>query len=107
MTAANGTSSGKLRLDLDELTFEELAEMAEKVGVGLEAFQGPAAFRLMAGLAWIVKRRDDPTYTYEQALKLRMGDVEMIGTPGPEAFGGAGGATPPESLEPGTSTLSP
>jgi hypothetical protein len=91
----------KMRLDMADLTLGELADVTERLGVGLqEALQGPAQPRAMAAIVWIIRRRDDPTFTFEQALEIRMADLE-VETSGPEAPAGDNGAAPPMSLAPG------
>ncbi len=91
----------KMRLDMADLTLGELADVTEMLGVGLQdALQGPKQPLAMAAIAWIIHRRDDPTYTYEQAKTLRMADLEVVNTD-PEALAGDNGDGPPVSLASG------
>ncbi len=91
----------KMKLDMADLTLGELADVTEMLGIGIQdALQGPSQPRAMAAIAWILHRRDDPAYTFEQALTLRMGDLEIVSSD-PEALAGDNGDAPPMSLASG------
>ena len=87
----------KLRVDMSELTLGELAEAAELIGQPIhEAIVGMAQPKAIAAMVAVLQRRDDPTYTLEQALGLRMADIDMV-NPGddPEkASAGSNGGGP-------------
>jgi hypothetical protein len=88
---------------MSELTLRELDEAGEMLGQPItEIIGGPRQVRAMAAMAAVVKRRSDPTFTFEQALDLRMEDLEIV-EPAPEGNGDGGGAPRP-SPEHGTST---
>lgn len=93
----------KIRVDVSEMTLGEMAEAVEVAGdPGSSGFN----FRQTAALAWIVVRRTDPTFRYDDALALKIGGLDIV-EQSPEVLGGATGAPPPPSLDPGTSTPAP
>ena len=78
------TDRPKIRLDLSELTLRELDRASTALGEPLgEAMTGMPQFRAMAAVAFVVKQRTDPDYTYDQALDLTMADFEWV-QPDPE-----------------------
>jgi hypothetical protein len=89
----------KIRVDSADLTLGEMAEVADAAG---DVEGAGANFRYTAALAWVTKRRTDPAYTYADALRLRMGDLDLVDAD-PEALSGANGDAPPLSLASGTS----
>jgi len=92
----------KIRVDATDMTLGELAEATELAG-GDENRPG-FNFRQTAAMACIVKRRTDPTFTFEDALRLKMSDLDLVEEPPPEAPGGEPSGPPPLSLASGTST---
>jgi len=98
----------KIRVDMADLTLAEMAEVGETVGETLDvALAGPRQPLAVAAVAWVVRRRSDPTFTYEAAKQLRLGDIEMIGADAhPEAPGASNGASPQPSPASGVSTPS-
>lgn len=97
----------KLRLDQGDVTLGELADVEEALGSSLAVAFEHSQARAIAALAWIVKRRDDPTFTLDQAFALRMSDLEIV-TPGSPGEGAAvgNGLSPPASGASGALTLS-
>jgi hypothetical protein len=72
---------------LDELDLQEVVDVEEASGVSMGAFQhgGVVSFRFVVALAWVVKRRTDPEFTYTDAGKLKMRDLESLLAPTPAA----------------------
>ena len=61
-------------IDINDLTIGGIVEIEERTGLPLDAL-GQAdkpKGKMLQALAYIVKRRDDPTYTWEQAGELRV-----------------------------------
>jgi hypothetical protein len=89
----------KIRVDVSEMTLREMAEAVEAAG-------NPDAagfnFRQTAALAMIVQRRTDPTFTLEQALELKIGELDIVEA-APEVPGGSTGVLPPLSAVSGMS----
>ena len=51
-----------------------------KAGMGIGAFgndDAPKA-KLLSAIAWVIKRRDDPSYKYDQAKELTMAEATAI-----------------------------
>lgn len=90
----------KIRVDSSDLTLGEMAEVADAAGSDVES--AGANFRYTAALAWITKRRTDPAFTYADALRLRMSDLDLVDAD-PEVRSGANGDAPPLSPASGTS----
>jgi hypothetical protein len=97
----------KVRVDMAELTLGELSEVGEILGSDVStALQGPQQPRAIAALVWITLRRDDPTYTLDRALGLKMSQLEIVGGPDSESSpaersSGNSGVAPLVSLESG------
>ena len=61
-------------IDIDDLTIAEVVEIEDRTGLPLDAL-GQAdkpKGKMLQALAYIVKRRADPTYTWEQAGELKI-----------------------------------
>jgi len=67
-------------LDVSELTLGEVA-MVEKLSDQSIATMGdesaPKAL-MMAAIAFVLKKREDPKYTFEQAKNMKMSELEGI-----------------------------
>lgn len=98
-------TNGHIVVDQSSFTLRELAAIDEMTGGGFgDATKPGTAPRLMAAFAAVVKQRDDPTFTYDDALDLPPSSIELVGA-APEVFGDDG-MTPPSSPESGTLTRS-
>lgn len=100
----------RIQVAMDDLTLEEMAEVGELMGATLDAvLTGPRQPLAIAALAWIVRRRTDPTFTYEAAKRLRIADVHLITSEEGqgEAHAASNGGTPHVSPESGDSIPSP
>ena len=61
-------------VDVSDLTIAEVVEIEDRTGLPLDAL-GQAdkpKGRMLQALAFIVKRREDPTFTWEQAGELKI-----------------------------------
>ena len=61
-------------LDINDLTIAEVVEVEERTGLPLDAL-GQAdkpKGKMLQALAFIVKKREDPDYTWEQAGELKI-----------------------------------
>lgn len=81
--------------DLDSLTLGDLERLEEKTGQPMmEWFQqiqgGKLSAKDLTLLAWVVKSRDDPSYTLEDARKVRIDEL--------------GGELPPADAVPGAAS---
>jgi hypothetical protein len=77
----------KIRVDPSELTGRDFIAIEEATGKPMTEVLGAAAG--IFAIAWRLQLRDDPTFTYDQALDLKMGDLEMVN---PDAEGEASAA---------------
>jgi hypothetical protein len=85
----------KLRVDMADLTFEELAVAGELVGVPLvELMGGPGHFRYVAAVVCVTMRRTDPDFSLAQAMRMRPSDVELVDSSSSEPSAGSNGAGP-------------
>jgi hypothetical protein len=92
-------------IDQATLTFADLADIEEHLGVSLSALFERSQARGMAALVWVTVRRTDPTFTFEQAMTYGPNDIENLEEDkDPEAPGANDGATPLRSLASGGST---
>jgi hypothetical protein len=104
MTAELDSAVTPRRIDPTELTLREMSELSQLLGAPLsDVLQGVRQSEGIAATAWLLIRREDPTFTYEQALDLRpMRDIEIVNdTADPKASAAGNGAAPPTPLESG------
>ena len=65
-------------IDLEDLTIAEVVEIEERTGLPLDAL-GQAdkpKGKMLQALAYIVKRRDNPDFSWEQAGELRVSGAQ-------------------------------
>ena len=63
-----------LNVDVSELTIGEIVEIEERTGLPLDAL-GQAdkpKGKILAAIAYVVKRRDNPDFTWEDALAIKI-----------------------------------
>ncbi len=63
-----------LNVDIEHLTVSEIEEIEERAGLPFDALGNPnqPKGKLMRALGFIVRRREDPSFTWEQAGELRV-----------------------------------
>lgn len=73
-TAAPLPAEDELSVDLEHLTVGEIEEIEELTGLAIDALADPKApkGRVMRALGYVVKRRADPEFTWEQAGALKV-----------------------------------
>lgn len=97
----------RIRIDQADVTLSELADVEEALGCSLGVAFERSQARAIAALAYVTAKRADPSFTFEQALALKMADLDIVtaGEDGhPEALGADNGLSPPVSPAPGLST---
>lgn len=63
-----------LEIDLDYLTVEELEEVEDLTGKGIDtlAKEGAPKAKMMRAIGFVMRKRTDPSFTWEQAGKLKV-----------------------------------
>lgn len=63
-----------------DLTLGEVAAVEDLSGRSIDSLgeEGSPKGKLLAAIAYVVKRRQDPTFTFNQALGLSLSEVENI-----------------------------
>jgi hypothetical protein len=64
-------------MDFENITLGEIAEIEDYAKLSFSEIgeDKPGVYRLRIGLAWIMKRRIDPTFTIKQAEQLTPTDL--------------------------------
>jgi hypothetical protein len=95
----------RLRVDMAELTFREMYELNLFLGMTFaDALQGIEQPRAMAAAVWILERRRNPDYTFDDAFDLAMQrDIEIVNEDGDagKVDAPSNGDTPPALLASG------
>jgi hypothetical protein len=93
----------KVLIDQASMTFADLADVEEQLGLSLSDLFEKSQARGMAALVWVTVRRTDPTFTFEQAMAYGPNDLEHVeaDTEG-EVPGASDGATLPRLRASGT-----
>lgn len=67
-------------MNVNELTLGEVEEVENYAGQPLAALADSDAQKgkLMVALAWIIKRKADPSFTLHQAKQLKMEDINSL-----------------------------
>lgn len=64
-------------MKIDDLTMGELRDIVKTLGLPMDRL-GEDALGLTAGIVWIVKRREDSSFTFDQALAMSPGEIQAI-----------------------------
>lgn len=67
-------SDDVLSVDIDHLTVGEIEEIEDRAGSPIDSFGDPTKpkGKLLHALAFVMRRRDNPNFTWEDAGKLRV-----------------------------------
>lgn len=67
-------------MDVTSLTLGEIAKVEEMSGQAIAALGDPNApkGKLLVGLAYVIKKRENPKFTQLEAEALTMADIESI-----------------------------
>ncbi|MGK0715147.1 hypothetical protein ACR5KS_03630 [Leucobacter sp. W1153] len=73
-------SNIKTNFSLEELTLGEISQLEELSGLSLSEIADDHApkGKFMTALAYLAKRREDPSFTYSQAEMLKLSEVQDI-----------------------------
>ena len=88
----------KVRVNLAEITFAELADALDRVGVAdLATASAAQQARANAAFAWVFLRRTRPEITYEDVLAMPVASIEIVQVDAEgESPGGAPNGAPPQ-----------
>ena len=67
-------------MNIDDITLGEIAEIEDYARLPITdiAEDKPGVMRLRIGLAWVIKRREDPAFTISDAEKLTSAQVTEL-----------------------------
>ena len=70
----NDTAAEFINIDISDLTIAEVVEIEDLTGLPLDALgqENQPKGRMLQALAFISKRRDDPSFTFEDAGALKI-----------------------------------
>lgn len=80
-----------LNLDLNDLTIAEIETIEDLTDLPIDAFTSPSAKRgkMLRAIGYVLKRREDPSFTWEQAGDLRINLDDGGADDGPPLDGAA------------------
>lgn len=69
----------ELAFDVNDLKLGELCDFEEATGVNAyaEFASGQPSAKALVGIIWLLKRRENPEFTFKDAGELRMGDINF------------------------------
>lgn len=68
-------------MDLQDLTMGEVEEIEDIAGDSIGnalASTGPGRTKALIGIAWVVRRKDDPAFTLDKARALTMREINTL-----------------------------
>ena len=79
------------KIDVNELTIGDIEELETLVGKPFgEIFaDGNLSAKAMAAIVYVVKRRDEPGFTLDDARTMKLGEIEFDVEPDPTKPGGS------------------
>ena len=70
----------ELNLNIDTLTLADVADLEEVTGRPVDAIFGDQAGepkgRILQALVWVIKRQEDPSFTFEDAGRIRFSELK-------------------------------
>jgi hypothetical protein len=89
----------EITIDYDRITLGDMESLEEHVGphVWEELRGGKPSAKTLVALVWIMRRRDDPTFTLEDARQVPVVALKEAAT---DPFVSAGNGTSPPSVSP-------
>lgn len=75
---AADTKDNLVKIDPDKLTFREVCDIEDKAGMGIADVFRQQSTRGLAALVWVIRRRDEPAFSWEDALDLEIGVTDSI-----------------------------
>jgi hypothetical protein len=67
-------------MNVNELTMGEIDEVETYAGVPLSSLASTETSntKLLIGLAWVIKRKEDPKFSLEHAKRLKMDEITAM-----------------------------
>ena len=65
-------------MDINDLTLGEISVVEQYAGISIDQAEEAPKGKLLASWAYVVKRRTEPKYKYEDALKLTPKEATAI-----------------------------
>ena len=75
--------NGVLEVSMDELTFGELEDLEDFLGVPATKFGEVSQAKLTRRLVYLMQRRTDPGFTYEQTADLTQSSMRLVSADDP------------------------
>lgn len=72
-----------IQVDMSELTFGELEDLEDFLGVPASKFGEVSQGKLIRRLVYLMRRRVDPDFTYDQTAGLSQSSVEVVSASNP------------------------
>ncbi|MDP9388183.1 MAG: hypothetical protein M3Q48_09810 [Actinomycetota bacterium] len=86
-----------LTIDPDDLTLGEVEQLEELTGKPLgEMFNGAISAKAATALVYVIKRREDPAFTLDDARAFKIGGLNIAGESDP-TNGGVSTSSPPSA----------
>lgn len=76
-------SDDTVTVNMEELTLGELEDLEDFLGVPATKFGEASQGKLTRRLVYLMKRRDDPSFTYEQTANLTQSSLELVSSDNP------------------------
>jgi hypothetical protein len=67
-----------MKIDVDKLTFREILDIEEKAGLDIAEVFRMRSTRGIAAMVWVVRRREEPDFTWDNALELNIGATDEV-----------------------------
>lgn len=70
-------------MDIQNLTSGEITQIEKLLGRSMSTFQDPERpqAEVMAAFAYLIKRREDKTFTWEQAQAMTLAEINALISP--------------------------
>lgn len=83
------SDNGYLEIDLGDLRIREIEDLEDKTGRPFDALfeDGKPRGTVLRALGWVIKRRDDPDFTWEEAGELKIKVQGEVASPDPTGAG--------------------
>lgn len=89
----------QVEFDINDLSLGDAEDLEEYTGLSVMELDGAlragkVSTRVVTGIIWIMKRREDPSFTLAQARAIKFAELEVEVPKAPAADGAAAPASP-------------